>query len=328
MSRDVWAGDGRQMNASVRRLGRVTIVISLACGSVIVAPSAHALFHLMMVTEVLAGTSTVPEAHFIEMQMYSDNQRFLAGHEVAVFNAAGEEIEAFTFTGPVANGASQAHVLLATEEAEAAFGVTADLVITPVLTGGGGSVCFRNGTDGALIDCASWGNYAGDDTESGTPFNQTIGLLPNQSMERVTSGGADPQALDAEDDTNDSEADFDSASPSPTNNAGGAPEPEPDPETVDHDRAVTLTLRRALVATGRVSAEGDYEACYQDVAVRLQRRTGDTWKGVGRTRTDPQGMYRVTLPNRAGRYRAVAPAFAPTEGHRCLRAVSPVRRNS
>lgn len=314
------------MSASTRRLSRVAIVICLACGSVIVAPSAHALFHLMMVTEVLAGTSTVPEAQFIEMQMYSDNQRFLAGHEVAVFNAAGEEIEAFTFTGPVANGASQAHVLLATEEAEAAFGVTADLVITPVLTGGGGSACFRNGADGAFIDCASWGNYAGDDTETGTPFNQAIGLLPNQSMERITSGGADPQALDAEDDTNDSEADFESSSPSPTNNAGGAPEPEP--ETVDHDRTVTLALRRALVATGRVSAEGDYEPCFQDVAVRLQRRTGDSWKGVGRARTDPQGAYRARLPDRSGRYRAVAPAFAPAEGHRCLKDVSPVRRRS
>lgn len=316
------------MSASTRRLSRVAIVIFLACGSVIVAPSAHALFHLMMVTEVLAGTSTVPEAQFVEMQMYSDNQRFLAGHEVAVFNAAGEEIEAFTFTGPVANGASQAHVLLATEEAEAAFGVTADLAITPVLTAGGGSVCFRNGTDGVIIDCASWGNYSGDDAETGTPFNETIGLLPNQSMDRVTSGGTDPQALDAEDDTNNSEADFDSASPSPTNNAGGAPEPEPQPETVDHDRAVTLTLRRALVATGRVSAEGDYEPCFDDVAVRLQRRTDDGWKGVGRTRTDPQGAYRATLPDRPGRYRAVAPAFAPAEGHRCLKGVSPVRRGS
>ena len=316
------------MSTSAHRLGRVAIVVFLAFGSVIVAPSAHALFHLMMVTEVLAGTSTVPEAQFIELQMYSDNQRFLAGHEVAVFDAAGEEIEAFTFTGPVANGASQAHVLLATEDAEASFGVTADLVITPVLTPSGGSVCFRNGTDGALIDCASWGNYAGDDTETGTPFNQAIGLLPNQSMERITSGGADTQALDAEDDTNDSEADFESSSPSPTNNAGGAPEPEPEPETVSHDRTVTLTLRRALVATGRVSAEGDYEPCFQDVAVKLQRRTGDGWKVVGRARTDPQGAYRATLRDRAGRYRAVAPAFAPTEGHRCLKGVSPVRRHS
>ena len=313
------------MNALTRHLLRVAVAICFACASVIVAPTAHALFHLMMVTEVLAGTSTAAEAQFIEMQMYSENQRFLTGHEVAVFDASGQEIEVFTFTGPVANGANQAHVLLATEQAEAEFGIEADLAITPVLTPAGGSVCFRS-ADGAIIDCVSWGNYTGDDAETGTPFNQAIGLLPNQSMERVTSGGADPAALDADDDTNDSEADFESASPGPTNNAGGATEPEP--ETVDHDRTITLTLRRALIATGRVSADGDYEACFQDVAVRIQRRSGDGWKGIGRTRTDPQGEYRVTVPDRPGRYRAVAPAFVPDDGHRCLKGVSPVRRRS
>lgn len=306
------------------RLARAAVVVALVCGSVVAAASpARALFHLMMVTEVLAGTSTAPGAHVIEMQMYAENQRFLTGHEVAVFNAAGEEIDAFTFTGPVANGANQAYVLLATEQAEAEFGVEADLAITPVLTAGGGSVCFRS-ADGGNIDCASWGNYSGDDAATGTPFNATLGLLPGQSMERVTSGGSDPQALDAEDDTNDSEVDFEGSSPSPTNNAGGGAEPG---DTVAHDRSVTLTLRRALVAKGAVSAEGDYAACFDDVIVKIQRNFSGSWRTVARTRTDGDGAYRTKLRDRPGRYRAVAPAFSPEEGHRCVRAISPVRRN-
>jgi hypothetical protein len=294
---------------------------------------AHALFHLMMVTEVLAGTSTAPDAHFIEMQMYSADQRFLSSHEVAVFDATGEEVATFTFVAPVANGANQSHVLLATPQAEVEFGVTADLAITPELTAAGGSVCFR-GSDGANIDCASWGSYSGDPADAGNPFSPTLGLLPGQSMTRVTSGGTDPAALDPGDDTNDSAADFGSATPSPTNNAGEGsgsdpdPDPEPQPEPIEHDRSVSLALRRALVAKGRVTAEGDYTDCFNDVAVRVQRRSGGYWRAVGRTRTDADGKYRVKVSDRAGRYRAVAPKFSPEEGHGCNKGVSPVRRNS
>ena len=310
---------------TTRNLGRVAVVIALTSGSIAsVVNPAHALFHLMMVTEVLAGTSTAPNAHFIEMQMYAENQRFLATHEVAVFDATGEEIGAFTFTGAVDNGANQANVLLATAEAEVTFGIEADLLMTPVLTAGGGSVCFR-GADGGNIDCASWGNYSGDPTQTGTPFNSTLGLLPGQSMERQTDGGSDPEALDAEDDTNDSAADFEAASPNPTNNAGGGAEPQP--ETVDHERSVTLRLRRALVAKGVVTAEGDYGPCFRDVTVRIQRNNSGEWRTVTRTTTARDGTYRGKLRDRPGRYRALAPRFSPLDGHRCLKGVSPVRRN-
>lgn len=315
-----------------RRLARGLIVVALASGSVVtVANPAHALFHLMMVTEVLAGTSTSPNAQFIEMQMYSDNQRFLTGHEVVVFDAAGDEVATYTFTGPVADGANQAFVLIATPEAETEFGIEADLAMTPDLTGSGGRACFR-GADGGMIDCASWGNYSGDDSDTGTAFNSALGLLPGQSMNRITSGGSDPEALDAQDDTNDSEADFEAGSPSPTNNAGGEPEPNPepgpDPESIDHDRSVSLALRRALVTRGRVGAEGNYQACFDNVAVRIQRRSGGAWKTIARTRTNADGAYRAKVADRRGRYRALAPAFSPEDGHRCLKGVSPIRRNT
>lgn len=319
------------MKVTGTRLGRALIVVVLAGSSLVsVATPAQALFHLMLLTEVMAGTSTSPNAQFIEMQMYADNQRFLAGHEVVVFDAAGDEIATYTFTGPVANGANQAYVLIATEEAETEFGVEADLAMAPDLSAGGGSACFR-GADGGMIDCASWGNYSGDDENTGTPFNSALGLLPGQSMNRITTGGSDPQALDPQDDTNDSEADFEPDSPSPTNNAGGGPEPDPDPgpepESIEHDRSVSLTLRRALVARGKVSAEGDYQDCFDGVVVKVQRNSGGSWKTIARTRTDTGGAYRAKVADRKGRYRALAPAFSPAEGHRCLKGVSPIRRN-
>ncbi len=301
---------------------RIACLVALAGASLVVTSgTAHALFHLMNIREVFGGTSTAPAAQFVELQMYAENQRFLAGHEVVVFDAAGTEIQAFTFTGPVSNGANQSYVLVATEEAEAAFDVTADLTMTPVIPAGGGRVCFRSSV-GELIDCASWGNYSGDDADTGTPFNSPVGLVPDRSMERVIARGTDEEALDEEDDTDDSEADFELASPSPTGNAEEAP-----PPAAEHERTVTLRLEGALVARGKVTAEGDFEGCFQDTVVRIQRRAGGRWRTAGRTSTGSDGSYRVELRNRRGKYRALAPATTPEEGHRCLKAVSRVRRN-
>lgn len=323
MHRNVRPGEGVEVTRSTARLPvRLGCIVVLVCATLVVVPApAHALFHLMKIREVFAGTSTVPTAQFVELQMYAENQRFLAGHEVVVFDAAGTEVQAFTFTSPVANGANQSHVLVATEEAEAEFGVTADLAMTPVIPGGGGSVCFRSSVD-ELIDCASWGSYSGDDAETGTPFNAPVGLVPDRSMERVIARGDDEEALDEADDTNDSEADFELASPSPTANAGDGDQP-----SAEHERTVTLALKDALVARGKVTAEGDFEACFADVAVRIQRRAGGRWKGVARTTTGSDGSYEAELRDRPGKYRALAPASTPSEGHRCLKAISRTRRN-
>lgn len=305
-----------------RAATRVVCIVVAVCASLVVTPgTAHALFHLMKIREVFAGTSTVPTAQFVELQMHAEGQRFLTGHEIAVFDASGTEVGAFTFTGPVANGANQAYVLIATEDAEAEFDVTADLTMTPVIPAGGGSVCFRSSV-GELIDCASWGSYSGDDAATGTPFNSPVGLVPDQSMERVIAGGNDEGALDEGDDTDDSEADFALASPSPTSNGEDAA-----PPPAEHDRTVTLALRGSLTAHGEVAAEGDFEGCFADVTVKIQRKAGGRWKKVARTTTGSDGTYEAELRDRRGKYRAFAPATTPSEGHRCLKAVSPTRRN-
>jgi hypothetical protein len=298
---------------------RVGLAMTLTCGAVMATPgTGHALFHLMRIREVFTGTSTAPDAHFIELQMYAENQRFVAGHEVAVFDASGNEVMAFTFTSPMANGANQSYILLATVQAEQEFDVSADLIITPVIPRGGGKVCFRS-ADGGLIDCAAWGGYSGEDTGTGTPFNAPLGLVPDQSMERDISGGSDPETLDEEDDTDDSEADFDFAAPTPTNNEGTS--------ATAHERSVTLKLKGELTAQGKVGAEDDFVACFQDVTVKFQRKDGRRWETVKRTTTDSEGAYEVTTRDRPGKYRAMAPETSPSEEDRCLKATSPVRRN-
>lgn len=303
----------------MRSFVRLAIVTVIVTSSAAVMPSAHALFHLMKVTEIFAGTSDQPDAQFIEMQMYAENQRFLTSHEVVVYDEAGLESGRFTFTAPVDNGANQAYVLLATAQAQELFGVTADLEIDAALAAAGGKACFMSNQQ-SPIDCASWGSYSGDGEGSGTPFNSPIGLVAGRSMERDISGGESSDALDAGDDTDDSAADFDLASPSPTNNAGSGS------QTAEHERAVTLSLRERakLVASGRVSSE--FDGCAHGVAVKIQRKRAYGWKVVGSTTTSDTGSYRKKVPLKGGTYRARVPASTPEEGHGCRAAVSPKRR--
>jgi hypothetical protein len=96
--------------------------------------------------------------------------------------------------------------------------------------------------------------------------------------------------------------------------------------TTAHLRSITLSLRRHLVARGVVSVEaGAPTTCVASVPVKIQRRSGGSWKTVGKTTTNDTGAYRRRIRDRAGRYRSVAPLI--TVGtDTCNRAVSNVVR--
>lgn len=87
------------------------------------------------------------------------------------------------------------------------------------------------------------------------------------------------------------------------------------------ERSVTLDLRKHLVARGQVSAN-EVPSCEQGVSVAI-KRNGEV---VETATTDTEGAYKVRLPDRPGRYQAVA---KPTGdgGPACLRAKSPVERH-
>ncbi len=298
----------------MRTFRGVFLAIVIATATVAPAVPAAAVFHLSMIREVFAGSADQPNAHFIEIQMYSGNQNFVVGERVTVFDSAGTEVGSFVFTSNMENGADQSYILVATPDAEALFDVEADLEMTPVIARGGGRVCF--GSSNPPVDCASWGGYSGDDSETGTPFNAPVGLVPGQAMTRVISGGTDGERLDEEDDTDDSAADFEMTAPTPTNNMGTGS------GATEHSRAVSLALKRALVARGRVSVDDGFESCAERVRVVVQRRREGRWTRVKRTTTNAAGKYRAKVPDRPGTYRAVAPEFAASEEDECLQAVS------
>jgi len=187
--------------------------------SALVTAPLFAAFHEMKITQVFPGTSDTPGAQYVELQMYSPGQNFVRGHSIVVYNAAGAEIQRFTFPGDVANGANQATILVATAQAQTLFNLSADLTMNAVIAPAGGKVCFD---DPFPIDCVAWGNYTGSSTGVGTPFNATGGLSLGQAIRRRLDIAGSTTTLEAADDTDNSANDFVFAAPVPRNNAGAS----------------------------------------------------------------------------------------------------------
>jgi hypothetical protein len=89
---------------------------------------------------------------------------------------------------------------------------------------------------------------------------------------------------------------------------------------------VSLKLKDALRATGRVTVNDGFAACASRVPVKIQKRASGTWKTIKSVKTRRNGSYRSSLPDNAGKYRALAPAVR-AKGDRCVRAVSRTRRH-
>jgi IPT/TIG domain len=95
-------------------------------------------------------------------------------------------------------------------------------------------------------------------------------------------------------------------------------------------RGITLRLRDALVARGKVTASSATApaGCTAAVPVKIQRRrAGGGWRTVGSTTTSDTGGYRKKIRNRHGKYRSLAPKLTLASGDVCSRAVSKVVRH-
>jgi hypothetical protein len=105
------------------------------------------------------------------------------------------------------------------------------------------------------------------------------------------------------------------------------PPPDLSCSPVDHARSITLSLRRHLVAQGRVSSLEDpaFTDCVASVPVKIQRRVSGQWETVERTTTTDTGFYKKRINDRPGKYRAVAPRIDQFN-NLCFRVLSSVRR--
>ena len=187
------------------------------------APAAPTSFHFISIVEVFPGTDAAPDAQYVQLQAYSPGQNFVAGTQLRVFDWKDQVVGTFTFPANVGNGSDQMTILIATAQAQGFFMVPPDLLMpTAALPRLGGKVCFWEPQSGLVVDCVSWGGFAGDTTHVGSPFNYPVGLQRGRSARRRLDVCGSPTILDACDDTNVSMQDFFFGAPTPRNNANVA----------------------------------------------------------------------------------------------------------
>lgn len=112
--------------------------------------------------------------------------------------------------------------------------------------------------------------------------------------------------------------------PSPEPAESPAQQPSPTGETAATERAVDLVLRHHVRAAGSVVAAD--ASCSSAVPVVIQKRKFDDWLDVASTTTDGDGGFAVRLPDRSGRYRAIASEARISEAT-CLAAKSAAVRH-
>lgn len=179
-----------------------------------IAPPASATFHLIQIREVFPGSTSNPQAEYVELQMYESDQNFVGGHVLRTYDASGSSTKANVLGSDVPNGANQRTVLIATPEAEAQFGLQTDAALIPSgqLDPAAGAVCWE------ALDCVTWGGFAGS-TPSPTGSPADPFGIPNGMALRRSIASHCPSLLEESDDSDNSAADFADAFPAPRPNS-------------------------------------------------------------------------------------------------------------
>lgn len=172
---------------------------------------ALATFHEMSVREVYPGSLAEPNAKYVELQMWNEDQNHVGGHVLHTYNASGVQTDTLLPTD-VPNGANQSTILIGTPQVTTQFGVNVDAELSPsaVLEAGGGAVCWES------LDCVSWGSFNHSLlSPAGTP---AAAIPDGMALRRTISPGC-ATLLEPTDDHNNSAQDFSAVFPNPRPNS-------------------------------------------------------------------------------------------------------------
>ena len=107
---------------------------------------------------------------------------------------------------------------------------------------------------------------------------------------------------------------------------GPAPQPSPDPaEDTVHEMALSLALKKHLIASGRLIAADGYVPCTVGAPVGVLRKTSNGWKLLKQTTTGSTGNYRFRLADRPGKYAVISPEGTLQSGGTCTETASVTR---
>jgi hypothetical protein len=193
-----------------RSFGPAVAVAAASLLAVFPAP-ASATFHEMSIREVYPGSIAEPNAKYVELQMWAEDQNHVGGHVLHTYSSTGAQTDTLLPTD-VQNGANQSTILIATPQATAQFGVNADFELAPsaLLEASGGAVCWES------LDCVSWGSFSHSlPSPAGTPES----AIPDGMALRRTIAPGCATLLEPSDDRDNSAQDFSAVFPSPRPNS-------------------------------------------------------------------------------------------------------------
>jgi hypothetical protein len=279
-----------------RAVAPAAVLVGLLCG--ILSAQASATFHLMSIREVYPGSTSAPDAEYVELQMYAPGQNLVEGHQVKTYDANGALVKSTAFPADVPYGEDQRTVLLATPSAEAAFGVVADGTMSPdQLSPAGGAVCWE------ALDCVSWGSFSGPLPSPAGPPASPAGIPDGMALRRTIAPGC-PTALEPGDDHDSAAADFSAVFPAPRPNSASPSERLcPGAESGFG----------GIFSGGGGSGHGGQAGPRTELKRKPPRRTSDRTPSFGFGASAPQATFQCKLdrrPFRACRSPFTAPPLA------------------
>jgi hypothetical protein len=202
------------------RLAVLTAATALA--GLVLASSASASFHLIKIQEIYPGA--LGNDAFVELQMHAAGQTQLAGQDLRFYTDDGLLLAQEMIGENVPNGQNQRTILIGDTAVEGRD-ITVDQ-LTEYLdpNRGGGAACFTGSND-----CVSWGSYVHNPMNdplpglTGTPFRASTGIPLGSSITRKINRRC-TTLLEAQDDTNNSSADFGQTDPTPRPNSAAPTE--------------------------------------------------------------------------------------------------------
>ena len=138
----------------------------------------EALFHLAVIDEVMTSYGGDPDVQFVEIEMLSGSQNFVAHSILASFGTSGAYIgDVLEVPTDVANSGNGVRWLMATSQFQTDTGLTPDFIMPAGLLAGGGMLCWGApvGPGGVppnpptwnrtvfsnYVDCIAYGTYSG-----------------------------------------------------------------------------------------------------------------------------------------------------------------------
>jgi hypothetical protein len=188
----------------------VTVALAtLLCPAL--ASRAHAVFHLMRISEVMTQAAGDPRIQFVELTMTDPGQNLVGGHDLFFYDAHGNLTGSFELPADVASGADGATILLGTQAFADASSAPPDFILPDgLLAPFAGRVTFE-GEGEPIVDSVAYGAFDGPNTGYGDPA-AGFPVLGTQSLTLATVTPPGPPK--------DNSADYAFAAPTPRRNNG------------------------------------------------------------------------------------------------------------